>query len=387
MPTIRCAFRASPATAFTWLLMLTTCASLSACGIVSSLSEPPRVDPEDVLQTVRDYGRGHTSVPVAPQATPPEDTEEIYAAHINTLVAQEDFAQLELEAKKARVEKSRVIGGTFKTLLFYDAVAVPAQIGPLKDSDYASQFEVINRWILKFPQSATARIALANLYRHHAGFARGSGMANTVTDNGWRLFSARNGRAKAKLLEAATLKDRDPYWYEVMENIALAEGWEHSQMRELVDNAVAFEPEYYHFRREYSNYLQTKWYGEPGDTLRYAKEAADSLPEPSGSIVYFELSSIEACYCGDVESRFTALSWPRAKEGYANLVRLYGIQNRKANRFALMAMMKGDREAAKMAFESIPSTDMGVWMNEDLFVYAKHWAYDSEAIVSVPLRP
>jgi hypothetical protein len=388
MKTIRRPLPDLLACAFSWLLLIATCASLSACGLFNTFTASPTVDTETVLHTVREYGRGHKSVALALPATPPEEPENIYEAHITTLIAQENFAQLELEAKKAREEKGRVTGGTFKTLLFYETAATPLSTDTFKDSDYEAHFALINRWIHAFPQSATPRIALANLYQYYGGFARGSGYADTVTSTGWRLLGERVELAKATLLEAATLKDRDPYWYEIMENIALSQGWNNTDMRELVDNAVAFEPDYYHFRREYANDLQPRWHGQPGDSLRYAKEVADSLSEPSGSILYFELSSIEACYCdGDVESRFIPLSWPRAKEGYENLVRLYGFQNRKANRFALMAMMKHDRDSARMAFESIQSHDMGVWMNEDLFEYGRHWAYDSGESVSIPLRP
>jgi hypothetical protein len=50
----------------------------------------------------------------------------------------------------------------------------------------------------------------------YAGAARGGGYADTVSQSGWNLFAERTTVAKATLIEAATLKEKCPYWYEAM---------------------------------------------------------------------------------------------------------------------------------------------------------------------------
>jgi hypothetical protein len=66
----------------------------------------------------------------------------------------------------------------------------------------------------------------------------------------------RHQHANPVLLAAARLKERDPHWYEAMQQVAFEEGWENAHARELLDQAVTFEPGYYHYYREYADYLK-----------------------------------------------------------------------------------------------------------------------------------
>jgi hypothetical protein len=62
-------------------------------------------------------------------------------------------------------------------------------------------------------------------------------------------------------------------------DVALSEGWDKAQAKELLDAAVAFEPTYYNVYREYLNFLLPKWYGEPGEAEAFA-EQAKAAPRP-----------------------------------------------------------------------------------------------------------
>ncbi len=93
------------------------------------------------------------------------------------------------------------------------------------------------------------------------------------------------------------MKERCPYWYEAMQRVALALGWEKRQARELLDAAAAFEPSYYHFYRQYANVLLPEWYGEDGETQAFAEEVSKHLGDPDGPIVYFEVVSLLAGQC------------------------------------------------------------------------------------------
>jgi hypothetical protein len=160
-----------------------------------------------------------------------------------------------------------------------------------------------------------------------------------------------------------------------MQNVALAQGWDKQQARELLDEASAFEPTYYHFYREYANFLLPKWYGEEGDTQAFAEEVSTRLGNPDGDIVYFEIASLLACQCDEQRNSLTGISWPKAKQGYADLKRLYGTSNLKMNRFAYMSVMAGDKSSAREAFIAL-GTDWShlVWRNFDSFESARAWA-------------
>ncbi len=80
-----------------------------------------------------------------------------------------------------------------------------------------------------------------------------------------------------------------------MQQLAIAQGWNRSQARQLLDQAVAFEPDYYHYYREHANYLLPKWYGEPGEAEAFAEEASNKVGGQEGKFVYFEIASLIMC--------------------------------------------------------------------------------------------
>ena len=96
----------------------------------------------------------------------------------------------------------------------------------MKDSDYDFRISAAKKWVAAYTSSATARIALANIYSAYAHFARGSGLANSVSDANSKLFYSREAQAKQVLLEAASMKDKDAHWFDVMMQVSNAEGWD-----------------------------------------------------------------------------------------------------------------------------------------------------------------
>jgi hypothetical protein len=345
--------------------------TVSSCG--HTQAAPPAVPTEIVMQTVRDYGRGHQSAISPAPAAVPGETDEQYRATINSLFVQEKFAELEKIEQQNRAEKGRVAGGIWKSFSFFTAIAVPPG-EDLKDGDYDFRFSIAKKWVAAYPNSATARIALANIYTGYSYLARGSGLGDSVSDANWRRFHSRVAQAKQVLLEAAALKDKDVDWFDVMMQVSNSEGWDRTQERTLFDQAVAFEPSYYHFYRRYANYLLPQWYGQAGDVQAFGNEVAALRPEPESSIFYFEIVGALTCYCTTGMDALSQTSWPRTKQGYANLQRLYGASNLKANRFAFLAYVAKDSAAANEAFASITAPDLSIWTSNEVFDNARTWA-------------
>lgn len=204
--------------------------------------------------------------------------------------------------------------------------------------------------------------------------SRGSGLANTVSDSQWEKFGDGTSKAKAILLEVATLKEKDPMWYQVMLMVAQSEGWEKAEARELFDQAIAFEPGFYHYYRMYANLLLPQWYGEPGELGAFAQEITKPVAEPDGSILYFHTLSALDCYCKPSIKALQATDYAKIRQGYLNNVRLYGVTNLTANRFAFVASMFNDRTAARDAFASVDKMDGDIWLEEAAFQQYRAWA-------------
>jgi hypothetical protein len=326
------------------------------------------------MQSILDYGRGHQT-PLAPARTSiPEEDESQFNSRAYSLVAFQEFAQLDKLAQQIRADKSRIKGGVWKLSIFTTAVARPG--GEVAtDAQWQAHLTRVKKWVEASPQSAAARIALANTYISYASFARGAGYSNTVSDQARKLFGERVEQGKRILLEAAQLQEKCPSWYEVMQTVATDEGWDKKDARTLFDQAAAFEPAYYHYYRQYGNYLLPKWYGDEGETQALAEEAAAKLPEPDASITYYEIASLIACQCDSERDSLAGMSWPRIRQGYGNLVRLYGTSELKSNRFAYMSYVAGDKSSAKRAFASIQNgPSSAVWRSGYTFVAAQAWA-------------
>ena len=249
-----------------------------------------------------------------------------------------NYDALDQAAREDRATKARIKGGGWKLAIFYSALDQPTLKDQATDEDWTFHINGLKAWESARPESAAARIALAEAYMSYGDKARGAGYADTVSNTGWQLFGERNAMAASALAEAAKLKEKCPYWYESMQQLALSQGWDKAQARQLLDQAVAFEPSYYHYYREYTNYLLPKWYGSPGEAEAFADEASINVGGQEGKFVYFEIASLIMCQCDSDESDMQHLSWPKVKEGYAALGELYGYSNLKMNRFAHMAV-------------------------------------------------
>jgi hypothetical protein len=344
----------------------------------------PTIPISTVMQAVREYGRDQRpaqSIPTKVLAAPPArlshelyDNDGAYQAHIALIFSQGDYAQLEQEAQKARISKARLTGAIWKLNGLYEGVEKPSSEDHPTEADWNAHLASLKKWIAANPESATARIALANAYVAYAWAARGVGYADTVTRSGWKLMGQRIELAKSTLIEAARLKEKCPFWYTVMQNVALAEGWDKSTARELFQQAVEFDPGFLQYYRAYAYFNLPKWYGEPGEAEQFAEEVSQKVAGPEGDIYYFEIGSEIACQYDLYESPVPKMSWEKIKAGYAAIDQLYGTSNLKANRFAFMAYLVGDKPAAQQAFTFIgDNRDAKVW-DQGQFAFVKNWA-------------
>jgi hypothetical protein len=354
-----------------------------SCG---RTKQPKPLESGELLEIARHYAPGPhpgqvyaaSPAPENPKVSPDKlETAEQYKSPIKLAFSRRNYDELEKAIREARQSKGRVLGGVWKIPVFYEAVyqAFLPPSGNPPESDWKMYLDESKAWIKAKPESVAARLNLAQAYSGYAWAARGGGYANTVTDTGWRLFEERNALFAATLVEAAQLKEKDPYWFECMQNIALAQGWEKSEARELLELAVAFEPGYYHFYREYANYLQPRWYGEEGEVEAFDEEVSDRVGGLEGDMLYFEIASLVACQCDSTKTALQNFSWARIKNGYFALEQLYGFSNRKRNRFASMAYKEDDKLAASPALRQIGEDwDADVWVKREKFDAAKAWA-------------
>jgi hypothetical protein len=311
--------------------------------------------------------------------------EDQYRHEIQDLLVQQKFETLDKAAHEVRISRARLAGGGWRLYVFYDAAAKPSSGKAATDAEWDMHIATLTRWVTERPQSITARVALAEAYLGWGWMARGHGYANTVSNQGWGLMGERVARAKKILIDAGSLPEKCPFWFESMQHLALAEGWDKTRARALLDQAVSFEPTYYHFYREYANFVLPKWYGEDGEAEAFANEVASSAPGLEGAFLYFEIATTIHCSCGE-RKHGLRMSWDRIKQGYAAMEQLYGTSTLKMNRFAYVAYLAQDHKAAHDVFVQIGTNwDEKTWGTRQEFDHARAWA-DADATPQVRVQ-
>ncbi len=289
---------------------------------------------------------------------------------IETDLVEEKFEDLDRMAAQFRSEKTRFPGGGWKLTSFYSALDKPM----LTDKDTLDHLAHLKHWIAQRPESITARVALATSLHRWAWVARGNGMGDSVTPEGWRLFGQRIGESLQVLQAAANLHERCPQWYSEMMIVGLAQDWNVAKMKEVFEQGVQFEPEYFHLYKQMANYLLPKWDGKPGDASSFAKTAADNAGGEEGDVIYFHIATAVIGKSGK-EVKAQEMDWPRIQRGYRALTAQYGTTGYLKNEVAYFAYEFRDAAFARQQFELIGDHwNRSVWRDRERFDRARDWS-------------
>jgi hypothetical protein len=310
-------------------------------------------------------------------AAGPDDPEEFLRLFAE-MMRREQFGAIDAMVAADRVKKSRFPGGGWKLYSAYLTLSRPALPLTAKFSDAAWQthLERLRRWIAARPDSITPRVALADAYVNYAWVARGGEFAHLVKDKSWEIFNRRLQIARDILEKASALTEKCPQWYGTMQSIALGQGWDLDEQTRLLKQAAQFEPFYYYFYQNHANALLPKWYGQSGDSEKFAERIASRIGGKQGAVIYFEVaSSLHGCGCVEDESRFDLMSWKKIQEGYAAEEELFGVSNIKLNAFAGLAVTAEDRAVAKSLFLRIGDNWVeSTWGSRSYFEESRAWA-------------
>ncbi|HTC94707.1 MAG TPA: hypothetical protein VK699_14800 [Terriglobales bacterium] len=293
-----------------------------------------------------------------------------YKATVNEMLGQEQFGQLDCLAEALRSSKAKFASGAWKLHILYEGLRAP--LGHATEEDWKAHLQELDRWVALESQSITARVALASAYEAYSWDARGEGASDTVSESGWRLFGQRTDKAMQILEQASKLRKKCPEWYLIMLALALDQGWKREKTAELLNQAIAFEPDYYYYDCQYADFLSPKWYGEEGDSEHFAAETADRGGS-AGDILYFHIAAYMIIRNRGVGSmRF---SWQRIQKGYAELEKQYGISFDAMNRLAYIATKEKDSAVASVLFQRIGDHwEEGVWECKPCFDSYRTWA-------------
>ena len=304
-----------------------------------------------------------------------------YKEAVAQLLYKARYDQLDCLADSARLHKEKFPGGMWKLHLLYAGVEAPLRHAT--PQDWNTHLRLLKGWVSKKPRSVTARVALAEAYLSYAWNARGGGFVDTVSQSGWKLFEERTAEAKQILEKAATLPTKCPEWYVAMQNVALSQNWNVADARALLNQATAFEPDYYYYYRMYANFILPKWNGERGDSEKFMKEAADRIGGDRGDILYFQIAGNLVCRCNN-ELQVKRASWPRLQRGFELLEKQNGPSMTNLNLYSYMAIKFKDFYLADKLFTRMGdqwSTE--IWGNQSFLDQWKDFASKAASAPSI----
>jgi hypothetical protein len=352
------------------------CLLLGACTLSGCRKEEP-----STLKEERTPTPAATTTPAAtptPALQPTKDpiAEEIYAFRLE--VRQEYnrrlFDQLEKRAGDLRREKPLFGNGAWKLVEFYGSFTCRDEE---PERMWKQHRQIHQQWLAAFPQSITAHIAYADFMMSYAWHARGSGFAKEVAADAWQLFSERVTQAQETLEETRQLPEKDPFWWSVTLRVARARSWGKQEFDRAVEEAKAVEPKFWTYDISRAESLLPRWFGKPGDWEEYAEQAA-ARPDGLGAEVYARIVASLHSYYDNVFHE-TKASWPKTRDGLAQIRQRCPESLDAISETALLAVMAEDRAVAKAMFDQLGDRYLeGVWQTPEYFLRSREWAATPE---------
>ncbi len=298
----------------------------------------------------------------------------ILCAKVQSLVYQEKYDELEKMAKEFRTTKAQSTGGGWKLAIFYNSIDFrSADKNDVQCNEYISKLE---KWMRKYPDSLAARIMTANAWIAYGWRARGGGWANTVSEEGWRLFHERVEKAYKLLKDKPADPSGDcPGRYYLLLQVAQAQSWDKERCATLFHEAVTFEPGYYAFYMMRAFSLAQRWGGEKGEWQKFAEKAIKLTPQNEGMGIYTRILRYMWSREEFKDFKDPSISWSKMKQGFIDMERVYPNSSYNLNSFCMFACIADDKETARALFLRIGNTPKTeVWKGRANFEKWRRWA-------------
>ena len=294
---------------------------------------------------------------------------------VTNLLLQGDFAALDDMAEGFLTGKERLVNGGWKINAFYDSFdlsdGVPTKI-------WERRLKALETWKTENPKSQFSRIALAAFYVDYAWRARGSGYANTVSDEGWRLMGERLGLAgETAEIAFSEVEVTDPSIYHVATRIALGAELPPSTFDGFVAASLDLEPDFHHTLTARAYSLLPRWHGEPGDWEYFAKFIADEN-KPYGKQQYARIVLNLFAFRRETID-FEAIDWELFKESVREIQKNFPDALGEISNAAFLATLAQDRPFAQECFKMIGDQCLApVWKVNGRMVHYRNWAMTGE---------
>lgn len=208
-----------------------------------------------------------------------------------------------------------------------------------------------------FPKSPIPPIVEAYYWTLYGWEARGTGYADTISPDGYKLFQQRLRNAERVLLEAKSYAAESPLWYSAMLHVLRGLENPTADPVQVFEEGIRRFPSYYPIYFEMTTSLLPWWSGNWDVIDQLAAIAVKQTSKEQGNSLYARIYwNLNGLIHGRPLSLFkdTKAKWPMMKLGFQDLVRL--TPNSLWNRvnYLAFACVAGDRETFLQVRKTFP---------------------------------
>jgi hypothetical protein len=288
--------------------------------------------------------------------------------HVLNLFINNDFPEIEKIASTARKKRERLPDGGWKISYIYSALTEIYAEDVVSEEMWTRHLARLENWDRNYPDSITAKTALAESYIRYGWFARGIGANVTVASEDRQKLKDRLALAEAKLREVSNLPEKCPYAYSVGLDYLLKAGDDRGQFARLFDEATSVEPNFFRFYKFGAAFSMENWGGSEGELYYYISNFSKIHKGDEKGIAF--LSVLEFLN-GDSPQKSQHLmsqglagseEWDLIQSGLKQLEEKYTVTNTTKNLVAKVATYTNRYAEAHAMFEEIGNNpDPTVW--------------------------
>jgi tetratricopeptide (TPR) repeat protein len=242
------------------------------------------------------------------------------------------------------------------------------------ERSYFARIAQFKSWLTQYNSSHFANACLGIVHINYAWHARGSGYANTITEEGGRLLKERLLTAKEYLEKAYSLDQSDPNVPAHLITVAMGLGLDRKEVERQFRRAILADPvddKAYYAKFEY---LKPKWYGSEEEMFSFAREAVRKAP-PNSTIPTVLIGAHLEMYYQSYENKSyfrNANVWKEMKEVFKIVSKSFPESKNIHNWFAKIAYLAGDYEVARQELKKVGDDwNKKAWANKETFEQVK----------------
>jgi len=203
---------------------------------------------------------------------------------------------------------------------------------------------LLGPWRAANPKSAGAAIATAAAWRNAAWRARGNGLANTVSPEGWRLFHERLVQARTALNASEAYAASNPLWYLEYMQVNLGLDAPLTEQFAIYERGVKAFPEFFPLHMQMIVAPLPQWHGSNEAEAAFIDTVAAHSPPALRAETYTRLwwSADQLTDVNVDIFRDMGASWSRTKEGFESMQKTYLRSRWNQSDFAGFACVAGD---------------------------------------------